>query len=73
MSWFWLEQVWILKGRNDEMYRGMWVRAMDEMLERLTGYAETDQLQYIGDIQGWVSSAMAANQPLICGARLSNL
>lgn len=48
----WHEQVWILKGRNDNLYRGMWVRAMDEMLDRLVGYAEMDQLHYVGDIQG---------------------
>lgn len=47
-------QVWILKGRNDEVYRGMWVRAMDEMLARLVGFAENDQLQYVGDINGYV-------------------
>ena len=50
----WRDQVWILKGRNDELYRGMWVRAMDEMLDRLVSYADIDQLQYVGDIQGWV-------------------
>ena len=32
----------------------MWVRAMDEMLDRLVGYADIDQLQYVGDLQGWV-------------------
>jgi len=47
-------QVWILKGRNDEVYRGMWVRAMDEMLARLVGFAENDQLHYVGDINGYV-------------------
>ncbi len=55
-SWYhWRDQVWILKGRNDELYRGMWVRAMDEMLDRLTRLRrDIDQLQYVGDIQGWV-------------------
>ena len=48
------------------MYRGMWVRAMDEMLERLMGYADVDQLQYVGDIQGWACFAMAATQQLYC-------
>ena len=68
MSWYWHEQVWILKGRNDELYRGMWVRAMDEMLERLVGYSEEDQLQYVGDIQGWVWLAVAVNKQEITDA-----
>ena len=46
-----LLKVWVLKGRTDEMYRAMWVRAMDEMLERLVG-TSSDGLQYVGDING---------------------
>jgi len=46
-----LLKVWILKGKSDDMYRAMWVRAMDEMLEKLVG-TSTDGLQYVGDING---------------------
>lgn len=46
-----LLKVWVLKGRTDEMYRGMWVRAMDEVLKRLVG-TSSDGLQYVGDING---------------------
>ncbi|KAK9909409.1 hypothetical protein WJX75_001817 [Coccomyxa subellipsoidea] len=46
-----LLKVWVLKGRTDEMYRAMWVRAMDEMLERLVG-TSSDGLQYVGDLNG---------------------
>lgn len=46
-----LLKVWLLKGRGDEMYRFMWVRAMDEMLECLVG-TSSDGLQYVGDING---------------------
>ena len=53
-------QVWILKGRNDELYRGMWVRAMDEMIERLVGFAENDQLQYVGDMSGYVLAPVSS-------------
>ena len=45
-------QVWILKGRNDELYRSMWVQAMDAMLARLVGIADKDQLQYVGNMNG---------------------
>lgn len=55
-----LVQVWILKGRNDELYRSMWVKAMDEMLTRLMGFADVDQLQYVGDITGCALNSMSA-------------
>lgn len=55
-AWHWKAsrcvQVWILKGRNDELYRSMWVQAMDAMLARLVGIAEKDQLQYVGNMNG---------------------
>ena len=65
--------MWILKGRNDELFRGMWVRAMDEMLDRLVGYAESDQLQYVGDIQGYVRPALAARLHRVDDARHNNM
>ena len=46
-------QVWILKGRSDELYRSMWVQAMDAMLARLVGIADKDQLQYVGNMNGY--------------------
>jgi hypothetical protein len=63
-----IPQVWILKGRNDNLYKGMWVRAMDEMLDRLMGYAENDQLQYVGDLTGYVS---APYQPVCLSCTVS--
>jgi mannosyl-oligosaccharide alpha-1,2-mannosidase len=54
-----LLKVWVLKGRTDEMYRAMWVRAMDEMLERLVG-TSSDGLQYVGDLNGWGSACILA-------------
>jgi mannosyl-oligosaccharide alpha-1,2-mannosidase len=46
-----LLKVWVLKGRKDEMYRDMWVRAMDEMMERLVA-TSSDGFQYVGDVTG---------------------
>ena len=55
-----LLKVWILKGRSDDMYRFMWVRAMDEMLERLVG-TSSDGLLYVGDLNGCRPSAPIPN------------
>ena len=52
-----LMYVWILKGRHDEMYRGMW--PWDDMLAALLGFAENDQLQHVGGIR-WMSGGTSA-------------
>ena len=46
-------QVWIYKGRRaeDELYRGMWERAMDEMLDRLVYKNEASGLTYVAEIR----------------------
>ena len=46
-------QVWIYKGRRaeDELYRSMWERAMDEMLDRLVYKNEASGLTYVAEIR----------------------
>lgn len=44
------EQVWILFGKNDEMFRGMWERAMDEMLERLIHKTTPSGFTYVAEL-----------------------
>ena len=48
-----LRQVWIFKGKRaeDELYRGMWERAMDEMLDRLVYKNEASGLTYVAEIR----------------------
>lgn len=43
-----LLKVWLLKGKNDEMYREMWVQAMDDMLSRLV-YTNRAGMTYIAE------------------------
>ena len=66
----WGEQVWIDKGKRaeDEMYRAMWERAMDEMLERLlftnqeTGYTYVAEFaRRAGNIRNWLLNFMPNN------------
>ena len=42
-------QVWLLKGAQDEMYRGMWERAMDEMIHTLIFSSRATGLSYIAE------------------------
>lgn len=46
-----LLKVWIFKGKRpeDEMYRGMWVRAMDEMLAKLLFKNEESGYTYVAE------------------------
>lgn len=44
-------QVWILTGRTKDMYREMWVAAMDDMARRLVR-TSADGYQYVGSLQG---------------------
>ena len=43
--------MWILKGKRgeDEMYRGMWERAMDEMLSRLLFRNQESGYTYVAE------------------------
>mmetsp|Transcript_23810 Transcript_23810/g.66056 ORF Transcript_23810/g.66056 Transcript_23810/m.66056 type:complete len:630 (+) Transcript_23810:124-2013(+) len=45
-----LLKVWILFGKNDEMFRAMWVKAMDEMLERLIHKTTPSGFTYIAEL-----------------------
>ena len=46
-----LLKMWILKGRSstDEMYRSMWERAMDEMIEKLVFTSSPQGLTYVAE------------------------
>ena len=46
-----LLKMWILKGRSpaDEMYRSMWERAMDEMIEKLVFTSIPEGLTYVAE------------------------
>ncbi|PSC73991.1 Mannosyl-oligosaccharide 1,2-alpha-mannosidase MNS1 [Micractinium conductrix] len=43
-----LLKMWIVKGKGDEMYRQMWERAMDDMIEKLVMVSK-DGLTYIAE------------------------
>ena len=45
-------QVWIMKGRRaeDEMYRSMWERAMDDMIARLVVKNGVSGLTYVASL-----------------------
>ncbi|KAL4436084.1 hypothetical protein ABPG77_005532 [Micractinium sp. CCAP 211/92] len=43
-----LLKMWIIKGRGDEMYRSMWEKAMDEMIDKLI-FVSKDNLTYIAE------------------------
>ena len=45
-------QTWIIKGRRaeDEMYRSMWERAMDDMVARLVVRNNASALTYVASI-----------------------
>ena len=46
-----LLKMWIMKGRSpaDEMYRIMWERAMDEMIEKLVFTSSPENLTYVAE------------------------
>ncbi|KAL3145318.1 hypothetical protein ABBQ38_001578 [Trebouxia sp. C0009 RCD-2024] len=46
-----LLKMWLLKGRTpaDDMYRSMWERAMDEMIEKLVFTSIPDNLTYVAE------------------------
>lgn len=46
-----LLKVWLLKGRSDDMYRDMWVAAMDEMIERLVLYSIPSGMAYVAEFK----------------------
>lgn len=47
-----LLKMWLLKGRGpaDEMYRSMWERAMDEMIEKLVFTSTPEGLTYVAEL-----------------------
>lgn len=47
-------QVWLLKGKKDDMYRAMWEKAMDEMIAQMI-FTKTN-LTYIAELQKCASS-----------------
>ena len=55
-----LLKVWILKGKTDEMYRAMWERAMDEMIEKLVRTADKAGLTYVAEMHGCVTCGLAS-------------
>jgi hypothetical protein len=59
-------QVWMFKGKRgeDEMYRGMWERAMDEMLARLLFRNEESGYTYVAEF----SRCAARRCCLLCAA-----
>lgn len=46
-----LLKVWLLKGGMDDMYRDMWVAAMDEMIERLVVYSKPSNMAYVAEFK----------------------
>ena len=46
-----LLKFWVMKGRSpaDDMYRSMWERAMDEMIEKLVFTSVPDNLTYVAE------------------------
>lgn len=62
-------QVWIYKGRRaeDEMYRAMWVRAMDEMLRKLLFKNEESGYTYVAEF-----ARCSLQFPIICPNTLNH-
>lgn len=58
-------QVWILKGKReeDELYRSMWERSMDEMLDRLVFRNNASGLTYLSEISACGSSSKPPDAP----------
>jgi hypothetical protein len=42
-------QVWILKGKTDDMYRDMWVRSMDDAIAQLGSWHVPSSLTYFAE------------------------
>lgn len=58
-------QVWILTGRQQDMYRDMWVAAMDDMANRLVRVS-SEGFKYVGQMKGcapFASTCMGAVAP----------
>ena len=58
-------QVWLLKGKSDDMYRAMWVRAMDDMIDKLLRYSD-EGYAYVGDLKGCACRPPAAALAALC-------
>ena len=58
-------QVWILKGKSDDMYRSMWEKAMDEMIDKhvFTLELESLQLKYLADFDRWAVPTQPCHWP----------
>ncbi len=52
-----LLKTWLIMDKEDDMYRDMWIRAMDEMLDKLLFSTPGGELVYLGEIKhsmyGW--------------------
>lgn len=46
-------QVWLLRGKQDEMYRSMWETAMDEMIAKMLYQSQGGTYTYITEITRW--------------------
>ena len=57
-----LLKMWILKGRGpaDDMYRAMWERAMDEMIEKLIFTSTPQGLTYVAEMDrcAWLNGCL---------------
>lgn len=53
-------QVWILTGRSQDMYRSMWVRAMDDMIDKLVT-TSPDGYTYVAILSGYEYSLLMSN------------
>ena len=69
-----LLKVWIYKGRRseDDMYRGMWERSMDEMLETLLFKNEESGYTYVAEFARCRILAQSLSFKLFAGACLAD-
>ncbi len=56
-----LLKMWVMKGRSQqaEMYRVMWEKAMDEMIEKLVFRSSPEGLTYIAEFERYAVSFLA--------------
>ncbi len=43
--------MWLLKGKADEMYRSMWEKAMDEMIDQMVFTSKASNLTYVAELK----------------------
>lgn len=57
-----MKQVWLLRGKQDEMYRSMWETAMDDMIAKMLYHSQEGTYTYITEITRCVLT-MLRNMP----------